>query len=356
MNSAIYKEKSKVLKEIKSLAISCKLVSKKKLLDLLNEVNFILQNEITFFRSAVSEIDSIPGGLLDFSANSTSNGELNGAIDFGNADSIFTIVVPDLHARKELIYNLLNYKIDDKSVFELLCQNKVKIIFLGDILHSEGNQKQRWLFAYEEYEKGNSLSNAMTEEMIDGLSTLLQVVKLKITFPSSVHCLKGNHENIKNETGNGNYAFHKFVHEGSMVLDFILDKYGKKVLHSISEFENLLPIAAFFDNFILSHAEPCRYFTREEIIDCVLDSSVIEGLTWTKNDDAEDGCVQKMLKANCQKNEVLKKYITGHRPIKGSYGLRQDGFLVQIHNPRKMQFACIENNKGFNPDFDIFEL
>ena len=65
---------------------------------------------------------------------------------------------------------------------------------------------------------------------------------------------------------------------------------------------------------------------------------------------------QKMLKENCIENDIEKKYITGHRPVKTSYGLRQNGFLVQIHNPRKMQFAYIEREKGFNPDSDIIEL
>lgn len=340
MNKKEYVEKFKVLKEIKSFAFSKKIVSKGKLLDLCNITTEILKNEITKYRYSVSVIEDIPGGLLDFSA----------------VDSTDVIVVPDLHARKEFIYNLLNYKKDDYSIFELLCQRKIKIIFLGDILHSESNQKSRWLLAYEEYKKGNSLSKYMLEEMNDGLSTLMQILKLKSVFPDLVHCLKGNHENIKNETGFGNYSFHKYVHEGSMVLDFILDRYGNRVLQSISEFEKLLPVAAFFDNFILSHSEPICYFSKEQIIDCVLDEYVIEGLTWTKNDESKDGCVQKMLKENCIENDIEKKYITGHRPVKTSYGLRQNGFLVQIHNPRKMQFAYIEREKGFNPDSDIIEL
>ncbi|MBQ0162850.1 MAG: metallophosphoesterase [Treponema sp.] len=343
-----------VLKKIKALSKAKKIVSKKELFSLLKETTELLQNEITSYRKEVAEIDGMPGSLLDFT----------------KSKKLDLIVVPDLHARKELIYRLLTYSPeanaktdkDDgranstKTIFEMLCEGKLRIVFLGDILHSETLQKERWYKAFEEYEKGNAVSQAMTDEMTDGLSTLCQVLILKKAFPESVHCLKGNHENIKNECANGNFAFHKFVYEGDMVLDFMVEHYGVKSVELISQFENHLPLAAFFENVITSHAEPKREFSKSEINSSVLDPDVVYGLTWTKNDEAEENSALDMLKKNCVKNKIEKKYITGHRAVRGLYNLRADGKVVQIHNPVQMQAAYVKDGKEFNPDEDIFRF
>lgn len=335
-------DKQVVLKKIKALSKTSKIVSKKELFSLCKETIEILQQEITSYRKSVDEIDGMPGSLLDFTKEK----------------KLDLIIVPDLHARKELIYRLLTYSVENstKTIFDLLCEGKIRIVFLGDILHSESPEKERWFEAYEEYEKGNMTSEAMTQEMTDGLSTLCQVLLLKKNFSEFVHCLKGNHENIKNECANGNFAFHKFVAEGAMVLDFIVEHYGAKCVDLISQFENLLPLAAFFENVITSHAEPKREYLKEEINSSVLYSDVVYGLTWTKNDEAQEKSAELMLKKNCIKNKIEKKYITGHRAIRGLYNLRANGKVVQIHNPLVMQAVYIKSEKGFNPDEDIFRF
>lgn len=353
-------DKQLVLKKIKALSKAKKIVSKKELFSLCKETTVVLQNEITSYRKSVEEIDGMPGGLLDFSKEK----------------KLDLIIVPDLHARKELIYRLLTFVPDfcrngneirineeiagqvnsTKTVFDLLCEGKLRIVFLGDILHSESPEKERWLEAYEEYENGNMVSEPMMQEMTDGLSTLCQVLILKKYFSQHVHCLKGNHENIKNECANGNFAFHKFVYEGAMVLDFMVEQYGAKSVELISQFENLLPLAAIFENVITSHAEPDKQYSKSEINSSVLNSDVVYGLTWTKNDEAEEQSAASMLKKNCAKNKIEKKYITGHRAVRGFYNLRAGGKVVQIHNPLAMQAVYIKAGCGFNPDEDIFRF
>lgn len=343
MLNKIPPEKTEILDKIKKFSCAKRPVSKKDFLSLISGCVEVLENEVTDYRKPVSISDEVPGGLVDFTGKK----------------GFDVIVVPDLHARKELIYKLLSYGIDEKtgeSVFERLCSGKLLIIFLGDILHSESDKKERWLKAYDEYSAGNALSEQMTEEMTDGLATLCQVMILKKAFPEIVHCLKGNHENIKNENSGGNFAFRKFVDEGSMVYDFMSEKYGDKIVNAIYKFELLLPVMASFDDFLISHAEPLKSYSKEEVIDSVIKSEVVYGLTWTRNGDVKTETAGAMFDSICKKNRIEKKYITGHRPVKGKFNLRQNGDVVQIHNPHVMQFAYIKNGDGFNPENDIYEL
>lgn len=341
MNCTVRPEKTTVLEKINSLASSKEIVPKNEILSVCKKANDVLKSEVTEYREALSGSDGIPGGLIDFVGRNESD----------------VIVVPDLHARRNLIPALLSHAENGiPSVFERLCRGKLKIVFLGDILHSEGHQKARWQEAFCEYGNGTVLSEAMTEEMTDGLSTLMQIMLLKTEFPESVHCLKGNHENIKNENENGNHSFYKFVREGSMVFDFMYEQYGLCVISEIAGFESRLPLACFFDNFIVSHAEPACSYSRQDIVNSVCSPDVVEGLTWTRNGDVLDLTAVRMLEENCAQNGIEKKYITGHRPVSGMYALRQNGALVQIHNPGRMQAAFVKNGCAFEPETDIFEL
>ena len=344
MLNKIPPEKTEILEKIEKLSCIKKPVSKGEISSLAVKCIDVLEKEIAPYRSAASVSDEVPGGLIDFTGT-------------GQTD---VIIVPDLHARKELIYRLLTYfsknERPGENVFNKLCEGQVKIIFLGDILHSESDRKDRWLKAYDEYCNGSSINEAMTEEMTDGLSTLCQVMLLKAAFPQDVHCLKGNHENIKNENSLGNYSFRKFVEEGSMVYDFMMEKYGSKTVDLIYKFELLLPVMAAFDDFLVSHAEPLKSYSKKEIIDSVINHEVVYGLTWTGNGDVTEETAQTMFDMICSKNETEKKYITGHRPVKEKFNLRQNGNVVQIHNPHVMQFAYIKKGEGFDPEDDIYEL
>ena len=46
-------------------------------------------------------------------------------------------------------------------------------------------------------------------------------------------------------------------------------------------------------------------------------------------------------------------YFSGHRPVKENYALRQDGKLVQIHNPHKQNIVLVEPEKNFDFEKDI---
>lgn len=333
--------------KIKQIASSMSPPPNDELAGRLNCVIKVLQNEDASYRPRAKKIS---GGLLDFSNN-----------------ELPIIIVPDLHARAFFLYHLLKYNLFNvlglnENVFDALCNSHIIVICVGDILHSEARAYNRWCVALNEFMAGNTTGPAMTREMAEGLATSSVVMELKIAFPNNFHILKGNHENILNEDGAGNYAFYKFVREGEMVTIFMEDYYGKKILQSYATFEKSLPLLAAFKRCLISHAEPVIAFSRDEIINAPLEytlknkqnaPSVIEGLTWTRNEEAVMGSVKQMLKDFCHDDA---RYIGGHRPVLENYELWQDGLYIQIHNPDKQNIAIIKPDSFFNPNTDIYTI
>ena len=99
--------RSKVLNEFLLLAKHQKLPSKKKILDAAKRALFVLDTEESSYRERIPGTD-VTGGLLDFRALDERDGA-NGANGADGASSVLaTIIVPDIHARPEFIYNILN--------------------------------------------------------------------------------------------------------------------------------------------------------------------------------------------------------------------------------------------------------
>lgn len=295
-----------------------------------------LENESPFYRPVGS--DCKPGGLLDFSS-----------------EKIPSIIVPDIHARADFLLKLLDFKIEDESVLSLLNEKKIFVICVGDAFHSEMRGYERWIAAYKDWSMDVYAGQPMQEEMKENISTLMIIMELKNNFTENFHFLKGNHENIFNESRHGNLAFRKFVQEGSMCCDFIRQVYGDVILHLISLWEKALPVCALFYDFAVSHAEPACCFSRKQIVDYHKNDDVVLGLTWTANDAAEKGSVKKLFKnlnPSAKRSGVL--WFGGHRPVKdGKYLLRQDGTYLQLHNPNEMNVAIVVPEKKFNPEIDI---
>ena len=84
------------------------------------------------------------------------------------------------------------------------------------------------------------------------------------------------------------------------------------------------------------------------------DERLIQGLTWTPNDEAdEDSCIKII-------NEFTKNpdaiYLGGHRPISGTCTFRQGGKYIQIHNPEREFITLITPGRIFDPDRDIMDV
>ena len=359
--------RSKVLGEFLLLAKHQKLPSKKKILDAAKRALFVLDTEESSYRERIPGTD-VAGGLLDFRALDERGGA-NGA-----SSALATIIVPDIHARPEFIYNILNCDLskiaarlglakgsplamDGAKVVDALEESKVRVICVGDILHAEGRAKERWAASLSAFEGGACDSPPMREEMAEGLAALLAVMKAKYLWPKNFHCLKGNHENIANERGEGNFPFRKFASEGQMVFEFMKAVYGKEVLDAVYEFEKALPLCACAGNFFVSHAEPMDFYSREELVAAPLDERTVYGLTWTANDEARLGGVDKILTALCKPPKgVEARAIGGHRPVPENYLERQGGLYVQIHNPKKQNIAVVMPDKTFDPNDGIMTV
>ena len=195
----------------------------------------------------------------------------------------------------------------------------------------------------------------MDKEMRENLGLLQMIILMKTAFPKQFHFLKGNHENIANEQGQGNFPFRKFVYEGEMVKLWTEKFMGSEVFELIYRWEKLLPLMAEGPDFLISHCEPGRSLTPEEVINAYESSDVIYNLTWVDNGQAEDGSAAETL-ANFNKNAETGLIFGGHRAVSGEFELRQDGRYVQINTPNKWVIAAVADIEIFKPDRDIICL
>ena len=336
---------SQIRSLLQSYFDSPELPSHEVLLSLLESCISVLECENPSYRPKDNEGNA--GGLLDFTAP--------------EFKSFPIIIVPDLHGRGKFILDILDYKIDGRTVLELLENGEIFVLCVGDIFHSENRGKLRWKKAFFDFIGGNITNDALKEEMRENLSLLEMVLSLKSAFASHFHILKGNHENVLNEnhrTQYGNVPFRKFCDEGNMVREFLRHHYDDLILHEIYFFEKSLPICAAFRNCVVSHAEPADFFSRKEIINYhAAGSYATFAFTWTANDTAQTGTAEHLFLELLEEIEREKAfYFSGHRPVLGKYALRQGGRLVQIHNPYVEQVAVLLPEKNFEPESDIVEV
>ena len=269
-----------------------------------------------------------------------------------------TIVVPDLHARMDFFLSVLAYEAEEgRRTIDLLAEGRLQLVCLGDGVHSEGRAARRWRMAMDEFRAEYRVHDSMDQEMRESLGVMAMVMEVKRSFPGCFHFLKGNHENITNEMGNGNLPFRKFALEGIMTLDYMERFYGEEMVQAYALFEKELPLLAAGRGFLISHAEPCSFFDRKSIIAYRRHPEVVSGLTWTDNDEAEGGSVQRMLTHYLGEAEGQSGwYFTGHRPVSGRYRLRAGGRLVQIHDPERFIIAHLPASSEIEPERNVLEI
>lgn len=304
----------------------------------LNRVNFVLINEDEELRPYDSS--GLPGGIVELHRD------------------IPTIIVPDLHARMDFFLSTMHFEFPEgESVIALLSRGEVQVVCVGDGFHAEGRAAQRWQLAYDEFKGNYKKRKHMDEEMRESLGIMEMVMEVKTAFPRFFHFLKGNHENIANEQEGGNHPFRKYAYEGPMVTHYVRQFYSDEFFESYYEFEKNLPLFAIGRNFVISHSEPAEFFEREDIVEYRDRPEVVEGLTWTANEEAEDGSVGRMLTYYLDSDEHDDaRYFGGHRPVRGMYHLRADGKYVQIHNPERFIIALIQPEGEIDLERDILAI
>ncbi len=271
------------------------------------------------------------------------------------------VVLPDIHARIDLVTTVLSTSFPehgiDTPLLSAIDADRAQLVMVGDYVHGEARARRRWIRAFEEFTDGYRVHDAMDEEMYESLAVLRTVALLKRAYPDRVHGLKGNHENITNEEGDGNHRFGKFVYEGAMVAAYMQRFYRGEATEAVYRFEKSLPLMAVGTRYVVTHAEPMRPFLSEEIVEYRDRPEVVEGLTWTDNDAAEDGSVAATLAhflPHCADGEAI--HLGGHRPVTGRYALRAGGRYVQFHNPSRLIVALPPANRRFDPERDVVEL
>ncbi len=267
-----------------------------------------------------------------------------------------TIIVPDLHARTAFLLSLFCSPLPGGgTVRDALGRGELQILCLGDGFHAEARAVERWKAAHEEYLDGYRNHAAMDQEMSESMALMEMVMLAKLSYPRHFHFLKGNHENILNEEGNGNHPFRKFVLEGEMVLSWLQKFYDASFLAKYAAFENCLPVFALGSRFLASHAEPLQPYTQDQLVDARLRPDVVLGLTWTDNNEADTGSVTTLL-ARFLPLVAKPRYFTGHRTVSGLFKERSGGAHLQIHNPDKFVIAWAMPDRDVEPSIDIGEI
>ncbi len=266
-----------------------------------------------------------------------------------------TVIVPDLHARMDFFLSVLEARDEGgRSALDLMSAGSLQMVCVGDGVHAEARAALRWKAALREFQEGYRRHESMDEEMREGLGTMRMVMEVKTHFPAYFHFLKGNHENVTNELGNGNFPFRKFAMEGLMVLTYVRKFYGDGILEDLSRFEKELPLLGVGRGFLVSHAEPAAFFPWQRVVGARTDPDVVSGLTWTDNGEAAEGSVQQMLSHYLGEQEGrMGYYFGGHRPVSGGYGLRAGGRYVQIHDPEHFVIAHLPASGEIQLDRDV---
>ncbi len=99
------------------------------------------------------------------------------------------------------------------------------------------------------------------------------------------------------------------------------------------------------------------FYSREEIIEYRNNPDVIEGLTWTADDEANEESAEEMIEYYMESDtdKANAFYFGGHRPVLNLYNLRANGRYVQIHNQDKFIIAR-PGLEEIDLDRDIIEI
>ncbi len=272
--------------------------------------------------------------------------------------SLPTIIVPDLHARPEFILKVLEFAVGQKTILTLLQEQKVNVIFLGDIAHSE--DISFWVHELPEGKIALKQGDELLPEMIHELTTIKILCDIKSAFPGNVHILRGNHDDVRGRIV-GLYM-KGMIPQSQMVLEWLVVNFGREFIDLVMEFEDCLALIAEGDNFMTSHSAPGRILHKEEVKN--KEGDVAEMLTWTENREEFGGLRETELKRNiCETWRNLGKaakplWVAGHRTVEEPMLYREQagGIFVQINNPTAFIIGIIPANKMFDAEKHIQRL
>ena len=299
--------------------------------------------------------------------------EGNGLVDLKHPE-LPTVFIPDLHARRYMLLEILKQKNDaGQTYFDLLREGKINIIVGGDATHSEGRNQDRWKKA-DEAGDGSVIDNAsMNGEMVESLNTIKMVMDLKSAFSENFHYIRGNHDD---HDPNGELSFAKYANEQEMMINWMKlnfdDRWGKHLtgesnedksklteeerlkrsfLDLYAKFEKSLPLAVRGKEFVASHAVPARGLSDSEKVIQEKSPEARKDLLWgdsyDKNSQREESEIELMtdeLLKDCPAGKGL--WFGAHRnhDAEGGKKVLCDGRALEINNSHDGVFIY------FNPE------
>jgi len=279
------KNAEKIKQSLEKIASTRQVESKEILESRLDNVINILKNEPERIRP--KDKNGNPGGLIELK------------------EDIPTILIPDLHARREFLLNVLKNKDErGKSNLEKLLNKKIQIVCLGDGIHNE-ERPERWKEAWAETIKsGRPINTHMEEEMTESLGVMEMIMQLKEASPENFHYLRGNHDDMKETHG----GFYKYAKESLQVKNYVLQKFGKDFLDKYAEFEENMPLIAKGNKFIASHTFPDRIINYDEIVNFRGNKeNLLKSFCWSRNNVERLGQIRNEMVNKINKTKPTDK-------------------------------------------------
>lgn len=334
--------------------------------------------------------------------------ETEGVVELAN-ESVATIIISDIHARKEFLKNILSLedKKAQKMVLDLLREGRINIVCVGDGMHTEDlGQWDSRMMAYhlneilgdigdsefkiglQEYKRllevvggkpyeqmtNSEISSAKNDEaaktkwstlnqmaedyllvkdIAKSLDTMKLIMELKARYPDNFHYIRGNHDDMGTRIKN----YEKYAREGERIKQWIINNFGQAFLDKYLEFEDSLPLLVKGSDFVISHTVPEDLLDFDEINQRGKKAQL--ALTWTDNKISAD-----KVEANIEGNlgnlglSAEATWIIGHRPVEAgtNYRSQADGHLVQINSEKKQLIAIMYPGRPFSPDDHIHDI
>lgn len=283
-----------------------------------------------------------------------------------------TIVIPDLHARREMLIAILDAQIAEghlagRQVFELLQERRINVICVGDIVHSEDRDK--WVINQD----GEWTLELLNKEMVRSLGAAMMVMYLKLQFPEHFYCLRGNHDDMAAELS----PYRKFVGlrddklvmidgqpakgESGIIKDWVLERegWGQEFLDAWTTFERALPLFAQGSYYVVTHTLPSVPLTEAELRNPNRPKAVTMELTWSRGIKGE--AIEGTLN-NLGIRESTQRWFYGHSVVPaeinaGKYEEGLDGLIVRLNNSKRFVFAYVpasQDERRFEPAKDVY--
>ena len=354
-----------------------------------------------FMRNNVLEDKDIYLNSIEKATNALENGP--GIISIEN-EKVPTIIVSDIHARRDFLVNILNRKVGAKkeTVKDLLEKGEINIVCVGDGMHSERSENWSSITAsykidrylaevtnsalHEKLIEFRSMAEKMTgknyssltvieikvfrtgpgkklweeiekplqkfimeQEMVRSLGTMKMIMDLKAAYPKSFHYIRGNHDDMNEEIS----GFSKFANESADVKQWVTENYGHEFLSKYTEFERKLPVMVVGKDFVVSHTIPKEELTLEKLNGKSRDT--LKSITWT--DNTQGGSSENAVKRTLQNvGKGNASWFIGHRDVDNGLYRNQYSSVYQMNNKDREVVALVSPTEQFNPDTDIFDV